>query len=315
MRYSDITIHLRQKLHGLYPEREIESISFLLAGHVTGLNRTQLIISRERELTTPQIREIGEITRRLQQQEPIQYVLGETEFCGLKLKVRSGVLIPRGETEELVGWVLKSLDEPKNTMAPAAEPGNIAGKSRLKVLDIGCGSGAIAIALAKAHPEAEVVAADISPDALQLTRENAYLNNVTIQTLRLDILSWPRMIPSGDDKAPNPNSHFPDDFTPFDIIVSNPPYIPLKEKIGMDVHVVDYEPELALFVPDSDPMMFYRAIAEFSLAYLAPHGQVLVEIHDRLANETAAVFRKWFSIVEIARDIHGKDRMLRAHHG
>jgi release factor glutamine methyltransferase len=179
----------------------------------------------------------------------------------------------------------------------------------MKVLDIGCGSGAIAIALARDLPHAGVVAADISEEALQLTRENAALNTAQITLAILDILDPdPRIIPATDGKAlPDPST--------FDLIVSNPPYVPIGEMTSMDLHVVEYEPEIALFVPDADPLVFYRAICEFAVKNLNPDGQVFVEIHDRLGEKTAALFGKWFSNVELRRDIHGRDRMIRATNG
>jgi release factor glutamine methyltransferase len=164
---------------------------------------------------------------------------------------------------------------------------------------MGCGSGAIAIALAKNLPDAEVVASDISEIALRMTRENAGLNQVTRATILLDIL------------APG----YPVAGPPFDIIVSNPPYIPRSERTGMDRHVKEFEPEEALFVPDDEPLLFYRAIAEYAAAQLKPFGQVFVEIHDRFGEATSAIFRERFSHVELRKDIHGKDRMIRAYHG
>jgi release factor glutamine methyltransferase len=189
--------------------------------------------------------------------------------------------------------------------------------------------------LAKYLPGAEVIASDISEEALALTQENATFNNLQLTLITLDILSPHSTCHPGEGRDPLTTNEIPEDnnstvipakaapafagvtsaLAGYDIIVSNPPYVPLSEMTFMDLHVVEYEPKTALFVPDEDPLLFYRAIAEFAASHLNPGGQVYVEIHDRLGVETADVFRKWFSIVELRKDIHGKDRMIRAYHG
>ncbi len=312
MKYSDLLTTLRASLGPLYSDREIESMGRLVLEHLTGLSWVQIRLNIDREFDPGQAGKIREIIERLEKHEPIQYILGETEFYGLVLKVRSGVLIPRGETEELVDWIVRprlrgddregggGLENSPRLRGDDREGGggleNVRGR-RFRIIDVGCGSGAIAIALAKKIPGAEVLAADISEEALALTRENATLNGVGVETVHMDILQTQAM----------PGA--------FDIIVSNPPYVPMGEMTAMDQHVVDYEPEMALFVPDDDPLLFYKAIAGFAAGSLSSGGQVFVEIHDRLGEETAEVFREVFSGVEIRKDIHGKDRMIRAYHG
>ena len=286
MKGRDILSELKEKLTGLYPDRELESISGLIAEHVTGMNGIQFQIAREEDLTDAQADDVRLIISRLALHEPIQYILGETEFYGLRIKVKPGVLIPRGETEELVEWVVKGM--------------GAQGHKGTRILDIGCGSGAIAIALAKNLPDYEVVAADISDAALSVTAENALINQVALTTTHLDILQ---------------SSSFAFPLSPFAIIVSNPPYIPLAEKQSMAGHVTGQEPDIALFVPDEDPLVFYRAIAAFARLNLTPGGQLFVEVHDRLGDETAELFRGFFSQVELRKDIHGKDRMIRAANG
>ncbi len=302
MKYRDIHTALSSRLSNSYPDRELESIARLIAEHVTGLSWVQIRMNPDTELTDSQRTDIGVIINRLGNNEPIQYVLGETEFYGLKLKVRPGVLIPRGETEELVEWVIKG------TRAQGHGGTGAQGHGGIRVLDIGCGIGAIAIALAKNLPDCEVVASDISDVALQITRENADLNHVALVTTHLDILTSSSFAPGS-----SPGQAFR--LSPFALIVSNPPYIPLSEKQSMAHHVADQEPDLALFVPDEDPLVFYRAIAEFAKNNLTPDGSVYVEIHDRLGAETLNLFRDYFPDVELRKDIHNKDRMIRAGNG
>ncbi len=345
MRYRDTPGILAEELQGLYPPREIDSIGRLVLEYLTGSSWVQIRLNQDSELTPDQEIRISDIICRLKKHEPIQYILGETEFYGLKLKVRSGVLIPRGETEELVEWILEKAQgsrlkaqakeqgsrlkaqakaqgsrlkaqgkaQAKEQGSRLKAQGKVEEEKKVRILDIGCGSGAIAIALAKHLPAAEIIASDISPEALQLTKENGTLNQVEFLTTFLDILEpcalslAPSLAPCALRLAPS--------LAPFDVIVSNPPYVPHAEMTSMDSHVVEYEPEIALFVPDNDPLVFYKAIAEFASVNLKPDGQVFVEIHDPLGEETAGVFRKWFSKVELRKDIHGKDRMIRASNG
>ncbi|MCX6225325.1 MAG: peptide chain release factor N(5)-glutamine methyltransferase, partial [Bacteroidia bacterium] len=356
----------------IYPDRESASIGRLVLESVTGLSWVHIRLNYDKAFTPDEESRITEIIAHLEKHEPVQYVLGETEFYGLKLKVRPGVLIPRGETEELVEWIVKCRGSgrgPRPTLSRGQAfrrddregfggKGGGPGLRRddkvlpLRVLDIGCGSGAIAIVLAKYLPDAEVVAVDISKEALQLTNENAILNGLGVEThnyasLRtffFDILSPQGTCHPGEGRDPvtlsesftSRNHFFRDDFplqdfavrdgvpafagmtsapAVYDIIVSNPPYVPHGEMTAMDLHVIEYEPKTALFVPDNDPLIFYRAIAEFAASHLTPGGQVFVEIHDRLGQETFDVFRKWFLNVDLRKDIHGKDRMIRASNG
>ncbi len=330
MRYAETYKVLAESLQGLCPDREIDSIGRLVLEHLTGLTWVKIRLNGDNELTEHQVELLQSIILRLRTYEPVQYILGETEFYGLKLRVRKGVLIPRGETEELVQWILQEFAVRKGVPAFAGmtekglEPGlpsdspafagitkkDVIDNKRIRILDIGCGSGAIAVALAKNFPDSEVIASDISEDALQVTRENAELNKVDLSTAFLDILgSKPFSVIPTKVGTPSQTAKT------FDIIVSNPPYVPLSEMTAMDRHVVEFEPETALFVPDANPLLFYEAIAEFAATNLNPGGEVFVEIHDRLGEKTAAVFHKWFPNVELRKDIHGKDRMIRAYHG
>jgi release factor glutamine methyltransferase len=211
---------------------------------------------------------------------PVQYVLHESWFYGLKLYVDENVLIPRPETEELVEWMLSSPIRVTPT-----------------ILDVGTGSGCIAIALAKHLPFAQVHACDISPDALNVARQNAAAQKVPLILHELDFLN-----PQTWETLPS-----------ISCLVSNPPYIPLKEKTAMDTHVIDFEPNQALFVPNDDALVFYHALSEFSKKQLPKGGQLFVEIHEDMGQQVTTLFREaGFSEVILRQDLQGKDRMIKA---
>ncbi len=279
----------REALVPIYGEREADSVYRLALEHVTGKPRLEIMMDTGLFLSNEQEASLAAILDRLLKHEPIQYIIGETEFYGLRMKVGPGVLIPRGETEELVEWVLR-------TKGWYYEGKSIENKV-LRVLDIGCGSGAIAIALAKNMPEAEVYAADISDSALEFTRSNARLNEVSVSTFYLDILN------------PDPC------LLSLDVIVSNPPYVAEWDRAAMARNVLDYEPHVALFAPGEDPLVFYRAISGFAAGHLVPGGSVYVEINEGIGEKTAEIFRGCFKNVELRKDINGKDRMIRATNG
>ena len=229
------------QLSDIYDENEIRSISRLIFERVLGLSGLQAHLNQDQTISAANLAHINEILRRLRRFEPIQYILNETEFYGLKLKVNPSVLIPRPETEELVEWIVRECDK----LAPA-------------ILDIGTGSGCIPIALVKNLPGASADAWDISNEALMVAKENARINQVVVSFYQVDIL----------------NFNFPVHPKKYDIIVSNPPYVTVSDKVSMQKNVVDYEPSIALFVPETDPLIFFRAIAELSLSLLSPGGKV-----------------------------------------
>lgn len=271
---------IRKELEGIFPKGEIESLIALIFEKVKGYSRTQLLLSRDEQLSEPESREIETIVSRLKNQEPIQYILGQTEFYGLPFYTLPGVLIPRPETEELVQWIIIENHLP----APA-------------LLDIGTGSGCIPVALKKNIPRARALACDISSLCLQTVRRNAELNKVQISVIEYDIL----------------NNLPPVDFPLLDIVVSNPPYVRESEKLLMEKNVLDYEPELALFVPDDNPLLFYRRIADFSLVHLVPQGKLYFEINEAFGKETVAMLQqKGYVNIELRKDINGRDRMIRA---
>jgi release factor glutamine methyltransferase len=271
---------IRDSLSSYYDKNEIEGLIIVLFNTLFGYSRVDIINNHHITLTETEKDRISNIVNRLKNFEPIQYILGETEFYGLKLKVRPGVLIPRGETEELVQQIISD----KFFSSPT-------------ILDIGTGSGCIAIALKINLPTANVVAFDVSEEALEVARENAALNQVEVSFFQYDILK--------------PHS-FVEENT-WNIIVSNPPYITNNEKKLMANNVLEHEPHLALFVPDSDPLLFYRAIANFGRTHLTDNGLIYFEINEAFGRETSQLLADHgYTNIKLIKDIHGKDRMISA---
>jgi release factor glutamine methyltransferase len=269
--------YINSELAGFYPVSEIEGFTRIIFEVVCSLNFTEQVLKKHEKISKPDFEKIKTIISRLKNFEPIQYILGETEFYGLKLEVNPSVLIPRPETEELVQWVLKS-KFPENS----------------KILDIGTGSGCIALALKSRLKNAEVFGIDISENALVVARQNAIKNNLDVDFFHADILKW---------------KHY--NWQTFDVIVSNPPYIRENERILMHSNVLDYEPENALFVTDSEPLVFYRAIAAFANKYLSGNGMLFLEINENLGLEmNEMLIDCGFSGIEIRKDINGKNRMI-----
>jgi len=251
----------------------------LIIEKLTGLSRTEIVFNKNTLFSAEQYHEVESFIEKLKKFTPIQYILGETEFFGLRFLVNNSVLIPRPETEELVDWIRNEHDRNAN----------------LNILDIGTGSGCIAVSLNHEFPNASVDGFDISESALVTARGNAILNQVEVNFRQVNILSTPRF----DQK--------------WDIIVSNPPYIPEQEKSGIQPNVLDNEPHLALFVPDNDPLLFYRHIADFALQHLQPGGKLYFEIHlDAGKSCVDLLNRLEFKDVKLRKDISGNDRMVKA---
>jgi release factor glutamine methyltransferase len=267
------------QLKTLYDDREAASVTGLILESRLGIRRVDRILRKTELLEREQEDLLLEDLRALLAGEPVQYVLGEAWFDGLLLRVNRHVLIPRPETEELVHWVAES-----GLSAPA-------------ILDIGTGSGCIPLALQKRLPEAMIAGLDISGEALALAKENATRHRLPVRFLRADILdetTWTGL--SG-----------------YDLIVSNPPYIIQREKKDMHERVLDYEPHLALFVPDEDPLLFYRKIARFANMHLDPGGALYLEINEALGAETVRLLeQEGFKQIILKKDLQGKDRMIRA---
>jgi len=268
---------IRQALTGYYSSEEINVFARYLLEKIVGVSSVGLLADWNRTLTAEQREQFRQMTERLKTYEPIQYILGECYFSGLVFHVRPGVLIPRPETEELV---LRIAEEWKGKEA--------------RLLDIGTGSGCIAIAIADRLPQCKVSAWDISLEALDIARENAVLNNLSIDLQQKNILEEPL----GES---------------FDVIVSNPPYVLEGEKEIMEPNVLRYEPAIAMFVPDADPLLFYRRIATLALQALTPEGTLYFEINQAYGKETKELLQTiGFSQVALVQDCFGKDRIIKA---
>jgi release factor glutamine methyltransferase len=265
----------------MYERRECDRIADWVFHSLAGVERTDFALYPDRVMPGDKLGPLINALKALKQGRPVQYVLGFTEFYGLRLEVNENVLIPRPETEELVKW---TIDDHR-------------GRKKLKILDIGTGSGCIAIALQKQLPSSHVYAGDISSGAMLTAERNAKAHSVPVNFFKLDIL---------DPESPHIRLIY-------DIIISNPPYVTENEKKLMKANVLDFEPHQALFVPKEDPLLFYRAIAEFSNHQLDEAGTLYVEINERFAHEVARLFEQnGFSLVTIRKDLNGKDRMIRA---
>lgn len=286
---------LWEQLKGIYDENEAAKIASMVMENITGLPRLERLKKKDEPLLVSQSHQLTEYYHCLINHEPVQYVLNEAWFYGLKLFVDNNVLIPRPETEELVDWVVKDVRKTGKDVFEK-RPAEADETTLLKILDIGTGSGCIALALKKAMPKAEVWACDASEGALNVGRRNGSELDIRVDFTGLNFLDEEqrRQLPT------------------VDIIVSNPPYIPLKDKKTLDVNVVAHEPHSALFVPDDDPLIFYKAIADFGKHRLYPGGYIYMEINENLGLFTTQLFKKEGYInVELKQDMQGKDRMVK----
>ena len=267
------------ELSKLYATTEIQSFYNILIKAKLNLTRADVALNPTIKLSEEEFVYFKKALTSLKNSIPIQYIVGETSFYGLQFKVNNSVLIPRPETEELVEWIIKDY---KNT-------------PKIKILDIGTGSGCIAISLAKNLPDATVFALDISEKALETAQINAKTNNVFVHFLKEDILTSNSL----------PNS--------FDIIVSNPPYVRDLEKEQIQKNVIDYEPHIALFVKNDNPLLFYKKIAELAKVHLTKQGSLYFEINQYLGSETVALLTdKGFQNIILKKDIYKVDRMIKA---
>ncbi|MBS3806535.1 MAG: peptide chain release factor N(5)-glutamine methyltransferase [Bacteroidales bacterium] len=280
----DLVHEMHSELRDVYPERELNSLIKIVLTAITHLKkRHHLHIYQDQKADAEHIRQIKDITKQLKLGKPIQQILGETKFYDLTIKTSPAALIPRQETEELVDWMISDL---KGT--------------RARILDIGTGTGCIAIALARHLKNAQVEALDISQEALKLARENARLNGSNIRFLQADIF-----------KAPSPEMH-PTSGT-YQVLVSNPPYIRESEKIRMHPNVLEHEPGEALFVSDEEPLIFYRQILEFADHYLDQAGLIWFEINEAFGKKMISLLEdKGYHNIHLRKDINDKDRMIKA---
>jgi len=289
----------RQHLEALYDPREAQAVSRLVYEVRYGLSYADVLVGRDAEV--PQD-DVQQVLQRLLHHEPVQYVLGVADFCGRSFCVAPGVLIPRPETEELCRWVVEELNGQRSTV-----------NGQRSILDIGTGSGCIAVTLAAELPAAHVSACDISDEALAIARENARRHGVAVDFHHLDILTA--------TESSNPHFPFSTPHSPFSTphssfaIVSNPPYICNKERARMEPHVLDYEPHTALFVPDDDPLLFYRAIARYAQVALCEDGRLYFEINPCYADALCRLLSSLgYSDIVVRHDTYGKPRMVRARH-
>ncbi len=279
-----------------YDERESANITDWVFESVANIKRLDRVIDKQKPLSNSTIEHLNNVLQQLLQHKPVQYVLGEAWFYKMKLKVNEHVLIPRPETEELVEWMVAEIRNKKLEIRNKKVAELTTDNSPLTILDIGTGSGCISIALKKELPNAEVSAIDVSEDALNIAKQNAVDQNTQINFSQTDFLNeelWPSL-PS------------------FNIIVSNPPYIPEDEKSKLAKNVVDHEPHLALFVGNDEPFIFYKKITSFADKYLKDKGKIFVEVHEDYANKVQQIFAEKNFKTEVRKDIYGRERMIKA---
>ena len=277
---------MTKELNKVYDNAELKNIIELVIEHITNMTRAEQVKNRLPYLTCTQLEDLDAITERLKKNEPVQYVLGEAWFAGMKFKVNRNVLIPRPETEELVDWIVKAINAQYSIF-------NV----QCSIMDIGTGSGCIPITLKKKLPQATVSAIDVCSEALFTATENAIELKAEVDFLLLDFLDEEKWKKLGQ----------------YDIIVSNPPYVKQSEISTIHERVKEFEPHLALFVPDDDALVFYKKLADFSLKHLNAHGNLFVEINEALGETVVKLFQSaGFTNIELRKDMQGKERMVMA---
>lgn len=281
MTMQEATYYLLNKIRSICSEGESSQITDWVMEHLTGSKKAERMIYKNEAITDKEETQLKQYTERLLAHEPVQYVLNEVWFCGFRFYVDKNVLIPRPETEELVEWIIS------NCKFPVDE---------LKILDIGSGSGCIPISLKRRIRKAEVWGCDISEEALAVARKNADTLGTDVNFVLLDFL----------------NEEQRNQLPSFDIIVSNPPYVPAKDKQAMQQNVLNYEPHTALFVPDNDPLVFYNAMAEFGKTHLNRSGSIYCEIHEDLGEPVTKLFHSHGYTSELKKDMQQKDRMIKS---
>jgi len=280
---KEFKLFFNEALSAIYPKTEIDSFFFILMEEKLKLQRIDTVLKPDFLITEKNLIDLKNIVKRLQKEEPIQYILGSTEFYGLQFLVNENTLIPRTETEELIAWVIDEIKVLANNKI-----------TELSILDIGTGTGCIPISLAKNLTSLNISAIDISTEALLIAKQNAILNKVTIEFIELDILNA--------ESLPQE----------YDIIISNPPYVRELEKEEIKNNVLENEPHLALFVADENPLIFYNKIADLAKQQLSENGMLFFEINQYLGKETVSMLvKKGFKNIQLKKDLFGNDRMIK----
>ena len=281
---KEFKLFFNEALSAIYPKTEIDSFFFILMEEKLKLQRIDTVLKPDFLITEKNLIDLKNIVKRLQKEEPIQYILGSTEFYGLPFLVNENTLIPRTETEELIAWVIDEIKVLANNKI-----------TELSILDIGTGTGCIPISLAKNLTSLNISAIDISTEALLIAKQNAILNKVTIEFIELNILNA--------ESLPQE----------YDIIISNPPYVRELEKKEIKNNVLENEPHLALFVADENPLIFYNKIADLAKQQLSKNGMLFFEINQYLGKETVNMLvKKGFKNIQLKKDLFGNDRMIKA---
>lgn len=304
MTLSDLKSEFISELKEVYPKEEILSFYYLLIEDTLKLEKTKVFLEPNLKIIQNDVTFLKKAIQLLKKEQPIQYIIGKTDFFDLTFKVDRNVLIPRPETEELVAWIiedfrLETLDFSHQESKVKTEPKSQTSKDQYSstILDIGTGSGCIAISLAKNLPTVKVTAIDVSKKALEIAQHNAQLNKVEIDFNEKDILEY-----KSEEKSKK-----------YDVIVSNPPYVRQLEKVEIKNNVLLNEPHLALFVDDNNPLLFYAKIADFAIDHLKENGKLYFEINQYLADETINLLQqKEFKLIELRKDLFGNKRMLKA---
>ncbi|MBV1922611.1 MAG: peptide chain release factor N(5)-glutamine methyltransferase [Flavobacteriaceae bacterium] len=278
MTLRELKIEFQNTLKDVYPSEEVQSFFSILSEEYLGLTRIDIVLKADTLVSEEKTNRFLDAIEQLKKHRPIQYIIGNTEFYGLPFKVSEHVLIPRPETEELVDWIVNDIQK----------------QDQIKILDIGTGSGCIGISLAHNLKKASISVLDVSEEAISVARENATQNNVSVKFLQEDILECQQL----------PEK--------YDVIVSNPPYVRISEKTEMKNNVLKHEPDLALFVENNDPLLFYEKIASLAQEYLKVGGSLYFEINEYLGNDMNQLLElKGFKGVILKKDMFGKERMIK----
>ncbi|WP_347174737.1 peptide chain release factor N(5)-glutamine methyltransferase [Polaribacter uvawellassae] len=315
MKIKEFRNHFNNELSAVYPQTEIDSFFFLLIEKELGLQRIDLALNNQLSISKDKFKHLYNALSRLKSQEPIQYILEETEFYGLPFKVTKDTLIPRPETEELVEWILTEVTKLQSSKDTSEQ--SYRGK-KISILEIGTGTGCIPISLAKNLPNATITAIDISLEVIKIAMQNAELNNVQIHFIEQDILNTNSLnvIANGKKQSQNnleiTSSQTTHNNIMFDIIVSNPPYVRELEKKEIQPNVLENEPHLALFVKDENPLVFYKKIAELAKNHLTKNGVLYFEINQYLGKDTVEMLSKKGFKTELKKDMFGNDRMTKS---